>query len=960
MPASLHGRVDLGWGVAMTEQTTRARRVGAAVAAYAICALGFAAWLRARLLDDRLLESQMLELSWQLQLPWRAAHGEWVGRDFHYPLGPLYQWIALAGGGFGFHSPGAALAGYDIGFGLVALAASAFVAVSAASRPWPRVAVFAALVFVTLFGPVAAVRGLCLVLVVVLYAADDDRDAPSPRRALAVGAALGAGMLVSYERGVMGVVALVAMAGYEVLVRRTAGASPSPAVRRLALAIAACLLVQLALAALAALAGADYFEYLAQQMRLARSYTLAMAAPGEPDSLSGPMALVLCAAALALLLASARARDPVAGCWLVGTFPSLVAALVRTDPSHVWLALVPPVTALVAVAARQHERGRWRLSLAAALPVALLLLAWLGSHPMSVRAHGPELAWQIARHLRGDLVADAAYQGTLTRTVAFVRERKSREGIACVGLHEGADGIHAIVDVPGPTETTLRWSPGIQEELAERIVRDRCPYFVQRLCSFAFEGCGWAFGPDALAVARLYEPDRPLGPDTWALRLRDRPAPARETALRLRRGGGVHEIALPGTVSIELDRPVPAEHLIAFDYTLTVPGWQRFVGGTPVVRVTFGDTDGRAFPALYMTNLEVGRRARGVLPVHAEAAERRFYTGIGARNPRQADRVAIDVVPQGHVPPRHARLEIHGVREVAPGAPARPPDDPGACVPEADLLALVERGDAMPRAMSPIFEGGSMFVHPNPFPEAQAEVFVPLMPCADRCLHVRGRVSDPGRGDGVRLEVHVLDREVRTLVADEPLGVARPSVALELDLQPWHGRDVLIRLGVEPNASSDFDWTWIDELRVGACSETTVASLVRAGAAIYGSDARPILEGRADVFLHANGAGQPEASVGVPITPRPDACFVTGLRVRPAPEPGDGVTFFAEARSASATRTLFERFVPQDRAVPQVEVPLEPLSGREVVLWIGTRPRGDAAYDWALFEAPRVTRCASR
>ena len=44
--------------------------------------------------DDRMLEYRPFDYGWELLLPWEAREGRWCGRDFVYPIGPLWQLLA--------------------------------------------------------------------------------------------------------------------------------------------------------------------------------------------------------------------------------------------------------------------------------------------------------------------------------------------------------------------------------------------------------------------------------------------------------------------------------------------------------------------------------------------------------------------------------------------------------------------------------------------------------------------------------------------------------------------------------------------------------------------------------------------------------------------------------------------------------------------------------------------------
>ena len=936
----------------------RARVAFAILWVYLGLAVSCKALLAARLFDDRKLDEDLLELAWQLQLPWRASHGQWAGRDFQYTLGPLFQLLAWVGSGFGLRSPGVATAGYVLVFGAVSLGTSAWLTFRIVERPWHRLACFAGLALMVLGSEPAAVRALTLLLVIILYAPRSASDAltkPSIKGAIAPAVALTAATLFSYDRGVMGLVAVTAMVAYETVGRRLLDGRAPMALRRYGLFLAALVACQLVLAAVAAALGIDYLGYLAAQARLAASFTLGMAGEAVPGSLEGPVGLFLCASVLAALFALRRFADVTAGMWLVGAVPSLVTALVRTDATHVWLAMLPLGFLLILVAARQIEQRRIGTAFASGVLAAILALAWFGTHPEGLRASSPEVFFHVAELAAGEDSRDVHYESDITRVRQFVRDRVEQEGIRCVGLYQGADVVHALVDVPGPTETMLRWSSGLQAELAERIEAERCPYYVQRLFSYDHAAAAaWNIGDDFVRIARLYEPYEQLGPDVWAMRLRRRATHETVRTVHVAHLGERRRLPVPSSIEIPLDPPIPPTHLLRLAYTLEVNGLRRWVGGVPQLYVDYyAAGERRPFSTLWLPLGAINERTQGITAVHAEAAERRWMTGREPRALHDADRMVIRVVAESSTNPSEVGLTIHSIEDLAPGDAPR--TDAGTCTTELDLVGQVRAHHALARAPSILFDDTRMYVHPNRPLYAQAEIFVPARPCPDACLEGRFRFDGP-HGDGVRFEAHVIDQEVRTQVIDQTMVPGDRPIDLERALAPWGDRDVLVRLGVEPRATSDYDWAWVDRLRIAPCHAVALARFVAQGAG-GAVDARPDIGG-ADIYLHPNAPGAPAAEVVVAVQPGSTSCLVSGLRVSSALGQGDGVVFTAEVLSGSDREVLFSQLVLAGTGVHSARAPLAPWADQPVRIRLSTLPGRTTDYDWASFLSPRVQACA--
>ena len=123
------------------EKRRRNARIATAVcAAYLATLLVATAYVRWKLWDMRALEQNLLDSAWQLELAWRARHGQWSGRDFAYPMGPAWQVVAWLGSLPGAFSPARTQAGLELLFRLLGTVAAAFIAWHTVRGPWRRLA----------------------------------------------------------------------------------------------------------------------------------------------------------------------------------------------------------------------------------------------------------------------------------------------------------------------------------------------------------------------------------------------------------------------------------------------------------------------------------------------------------------------------------------------------------------------------------------------------------------------------------------------------------------------------------------------------------------------------------------------------------------------------------------------------------------------------------------------------
>jgi hypothetical protein len=210
-------------------------------------------------------------------------------------------------------------------------------------------------------------------------------------------------------------------------------------------------------------------------------------------------------------------------------------------------------------------------------------------------------------------------------------------------------------------------------------------------------------------------------------------------------------------------------------------------------------------------------------------------------------------------------------------------------------------------------------------------------------------------GDGVRFEMHVVDREVRTRVVNEALEPGAPPMDLRVPLDPWADRSVLFRVGVEPNESSDYDWSRIERLEIVPCASADLAIAVqRNRATVENAEAHA---SERDLFLHPNGLDDPPARVVIPARPERSSCLFTELAVTSQPGQGDGVTFVVDLVDEGEEHPLFSQYVPPGTTSGPHRAVLRRWAGRDIQVRLATLPFETADYDWAHFVAPRIAPC---
>lgn len=929
----------------------RARIAFWVLAALAVLALAARAAARAFTYDAYEIELSPFDGGWMLQAPFRAGLGEWSGRDYVVPRGPLWQALSFVGTAFGALPWRWTAAGNELVFGLPSIAIAAVCVRRSVRRPIGRALAFALLAVLILWEPADSLRWVATLAVAIVYALPTKEDEHPDLRAGVASAAITALLVVfAFERAVMAGVSLALMTAFALALgrrdfplraqlRRAAG---------LALGLAACVAV---LAALFAAASASLAGYVEGILVLSRAYAITMHS-GAGAWHAPLIALGLCMGVGAVILAWRRQGDLADATLLFGVPPTLVAGLVRNDSPHIFMGACVALGALAIVGLRQLEAGRAPVAGIAGVLTAVSLLALVPTHgaPLNewLRIGAPLDAEERAR-LR---TRDASYESDVTLTADFLRARHRAGPLACVALDESLGAAHVLAGIGGPVG--LRWNQQLQSERADAIRAAACPLYVHRHLSLDSElrWAGWVFGEDFLEVARSYRPIRELGPAVVVLERRARRAELVRRRIGSARLGEWHELALDGELELVFDRPLRETSLVRIEYELELSPLSRALEEVPLPEVAFANANGEEAVPQSITFMQfVGRNARLVAP-DPWAAERRWLEGVEPDDEASVDRMRIRLRdPSGNAADR-VRIRIRALTELEPPAidpippPPLPRDDGGA----RDLLAA--RG-LVARFSTPRDDRGRLLLEPHPEERLTAAAYVRITPeLGDR---LSGEVSlGSDRSDGATLRIALVDpagdRRSRRVVLRELALEPGASMPFELPIDPWVGRSVWLELASLARGGSDYDWLWLTELRVVPSSAPeTVAGALRAGIARASASAG--VDGYGDVRLHAAAPGAPASALEVPLAPGSARCLTLGLRHRGTE--GDGAWVEAIADDRGERTTLFrEHLRPGDeRELPPIDL------GSATALTVRTEPGASSAHDWVELVLPRVTAC---
>lgn len=842
------------------------------VVGYFVLATIANAYVRAKGFDARVLDHRAFDFGWELGLPWRASHGHWVGRDFAYPIGPLWQLLAWVGTLGARASPAASVGGLHVVFPIASLATAGALSTWWCPRWSRRTLVFAALALFALHDDVRSFRALVSVAIVMLYAPRrGSTRAPFLAGALVIGSTL-----LSFETALLGLLSLVFMFIAELVARRTAElAEPTPDTltplsrsRRAALGLVAA---SVALSLLWAAVGGSFWAALKGWGAITGGYVTVMIEGAHGLGFAPVWAFIGFSLVLLALSLTRRGNELTSAVLLAGALPLLARAIIRSDAEHVYAALLPLAVALSLSAVELYPRRPAR-SAASALLVTTFALAWFGSRQGVPNAWAPGGFSRAARLLADRSPDERGYDHDVPKIARFAQAHRE----ACMVLPERAVVAHALANVRGPTETGLRWTPRMKEQLAADIERDRCPFAVRQLSSFDFPAPwqSFGFGADFLAQSLLYEPAERLGPATFVSHLRAQARRADGQPVAAEGLGDTRSLPVPGRLGFSLARPVAWENLLRLDYTLNVPMLRVLAGGSPWIKVAFYDGNERLGAVTALADTAVNERARAIIPVHAEVAEWRWAAGRSSRVQRHADRFEI-IAEARPLSPASIDFELHGIEELTP-----PPIDgakPPSCSPEVDLAASVTRGESFARGLLARLDGEGIVLDPNPETEPLAEVFLPVTPCKDSCLFAElGVEADAGPPRAARFEVHVVDDwEKPRLVNWQVTAGVSPKPA-EISLSAWAGRDVLVRFGTWPVGSAGAR-ARVYRPRIGPCRGKNLVHALHDGRYTL---ARGQAEPRGDSLrLSVAPLGRPPTELRIPIEIGASECLAYDLSV---------------------------------------------------------------------------------
>lgn len=828
---------------------------------YLTAALAASWYFRSRTLDYRGLEVGRLDFAWQLELAWQALHGHWVGRDLTHARGPLWQLVATLGLGDTTRlAP--AVASIELAFRTLGVAAASGIAFLTLERSRERL--LGALLLASLaFGAgIATFRGLLSLAIIVSFAPARERSRLGPWLA---GVCIALAAWLSVDRALLGVASVFAMVVYEALACWRRRASLGPLLWRVRSVALGFLVTTVAASSVALALGFSPLGYVRDQRALADAYVALSAPWGAGVRMQNVIALLVVAATLSLLpLLVARLRF-VAGQWLMGSLPCAAFALILPDAGHVYVALLPLLGTLVLTAVDSVHSRLLRTSYGLLASVALF--GWFGARPGDLWLR-PSIFWDAYQAARGAFHGQPDFETEVSQVVRFARE----SGDPCMGFAPPLTVAHALADLPGPTELSLRWSEAQRRALADKLRASSCTHYVHQLMALdSPRGSEWLLGTDFITLAEYYEREKQLAPSLLVLRRREVPLRLERRDLELKERAVT--ISVPGEATWHLGEAVSGDTLLRLNMALRGPNWAVRTGSMPELSYQLeskGEPLGSPRPLFHAEPNQFGDV---YVAIDAASLEERWLLGTGTPR-RTADRIRIWAKPRGRLHPEAVTVELTTTEAIQPPPPAPQPAE--GCGP-IELVHALNAGLAVPRMVAPRVEDDGFNLHPNPFPEARAEVFLPLGPCTDSCLSMDLSVRST-RGDGVEFEAHQLQSShERPLLFSRLL---RPSDSrhVEVPLREYVGNSWL-RLGTLSAENSTADFAFVSNAKVDRCSSRgSVTSALERGSAK--------IEGGA-VYVDRSGEiafGPTGGAVRLPLTVASHTCLALELESRAEPD----------------------------------------------------------------------------
>ncbi len=916
-----------------------------AAACYFTCAVLASARGWSMRVDDQLLEARAYDYAWELQLIRRALSGEWVGREFVYPIGPLWQAIASLPLRFSAFDAPAAVAGMHLVFPLCSLGLAGGLAWWLApawagkggAQWWRPAAAFSGVALLALHDDVRSFRALFSLAVVVAFARPTDRSVVelSWRRAALVALLISCALALSFDTGLLAVLSAGSVLAY--------GALFAGGARRTAAAGGRLLAVLIPLQLLAALwisgSPAAYVRYFLESVHITRAYGTVMVLSGAGLRI-GPVVGFLLLALVALAWTSRRG-PAWAGVWLAGAVPLVMRGVLRSDAEHVYASLMPVAGILWLLSLGCVERS---LAVFAALSSAVFVLGWFGSHRDRPSAWAPTVFYEAFRSRKPPQPSGTE----LARVRSWISG--SLAAGSCVGLPARLGVLHATTGIPGPTQTLLGWSPKLQRLDAERIANARCDLFLKEIVSFDHPPplWSWGAGETLLTFAELYQPTAPLGPDLVVGKLRARPARVQRRPLIAGLLSKRYRLDDAQPLHFELGRRVPWHHLVHVAYDFDVPWSSALAGSTPLLEVQFLDGEQPLSDWMHVPYPATGR-ATSILPVHPEVAEWRWVAGRMPQASRAADRLRLRSTRRG-MQLGESHFTLLGVEELVP-----PPHMQARAVPEqaVNLADRVATGRAYLRAPGAHVEGDALVIPPTPAGQRHAEVFVPLTPAADSCFFAEAFVSG-GEGDAhTEFEVHVIagyERPRFVLWTGAPGDKPRP---IELPLAAFAGQEVLLRLATRSTTASTDAAARFLRPRVGRC--ITLRNLMHD----YHQGVHRVIAGRAEpsgdaLVLHPLPIEQRPTFVELDVDIPEDACLSFDAAAK---DDADGVAIAAGVLAGGVYVRLARPELAPGKAEVFRDLPLREWAKQRVLIAFEALPLGTGRGSVGFVFRPRMHRC---
>ncbi len=888
--------------------------------------------------DLKALDERAFDYGWEFVLPWRAVHGDWVGRDFFFPIGPGWQLIASVGSASGSVDPARFVAWMHVAFPLLSLSLVALMAWDVTRDPLARAFVCLSLGIAAIHDDVRSFRAVLSLAVIVFLLPG---NLGGKRRPLIAAAAVIWSCLMGIDASVIALASVVLTQGLLALTPRRA--SWGQHVRRTALTLAvAGAGATLVLWAL----GFSAQKLWTGSWSSLRAYGTTMVR--DPEGGWAYLALGIAGAqcAIALWLAR-RGRNTAASVAAVLLCVALVPqarGVLRSDPEHLWAGLLPGLGALVLASTMTELQRTVRWTTAAASLGVVMTWLTLDSGRMN--------AWSSSQWARGlglsDHPVSPHYQSDFSRVLRYLETHPEHD---CVTLPERLIALHAISGKPGPSLSAHRWSPGHASSLIDRIgsSHQRCPLVISSIRSFDLppRHHGAAFAPARLAIAR---PEHLIGPNLVVATARPEPA---ITTRDVPMNPVDERVDVPGTLSISLRTPIASTSALSLHYELDLPNWRLALGGAPWLKAQFFTGDRPIAPATEVALLFFNGPARTWIPVHPEAAEWKFGFGRAPTAPElraSADRVVLSLHAR-HLSPRHMRVRVHGLREWL--APASPPVA-GSCFPNQDLRKAIESGAAMSRALSPRVDGGHMLLPPNPERAALAEVFIPVRPCKDSCLYGQVGIDQDAGGDA-DLEVHAVDGFERPRLLRWRVRPGHAPRPFEAPLGQYAGLPILIRFGSAPVNGLRQPRAGFLRPRMARCkSLVSVVHRLQDGR-------METLRGKARVSgdtlqLQPQPQRKPPTEVRVPLRLPRDSCLAVDLALEPTQAGAPQDLELGVVRGGEYVVLVKDRVSADGKERRFSDVSLEEWWDKDVELRFLARGVQDDD-TWGVFARPRIHGC---